>query len=79
MSKICCEYHDKLPEIFEPGAEPEDFGDSSECGLAGMGRPSVCCRNCLQNEWFIKVRHMRPEDIDYAKELCAPSETEGEL
>jgi hypothetical protein len=71
MSELCCEYHDKLPEIFEQGAEPDEFGDWSECGLAGKGSPAVCCRKCPQADWFTKGRGMNPEHIDYAKELCS--------
>jgi hypothetical protein len=42
MSEKCCEWHDALPEIVEAGATPE----WDECGLAGKGRPYVCCVNC---------------------------------
>jgi len=69
MSEQCCEWHDHLPEIYESDATPEDSFD--ECGLAGMGTPSVCCRKCPQAEWFIEGRGMKPEHIDYVKEIMA--------
>lgn len=49
MSKQCCEWHDALPDEWDMKNPPEDnrvLGLSPECGLAGTGTPSVCCRNC---------------------------------
>lgn len=40
MGKACCKFHNKM--------EFEDT-DLAECGMAGMGRPTVCCRNCPEN------------------------------
>lgn len=76
MSKRCCEYHDRLPEVFEPGEEPDAFADGSECGLAGMGTPSVCCRNCPEAKWFIEGRGIPADKIAYAKELCSAQKPE---
>ena len=61
-SKECCEWHDSLPDVFDEDNHPEDnrmFGEAPECGLAGMGTPSVCCRDCPQasrykEPYFIK-------------------------
>jgi hypothetical protein len=39
LSEICCEYHDKIVLDVE----------EIECGHAGMGAPTVCCRNCPDN------------------------------
>lgn len=68
--KLCCEWHDHLPEYWQdPHANPEtDFG---ECGMAGMGRPVVCCAKCPHTNWFIKGRGMQPADIDFAKDIMA--------
>lgn len=71
MSKICCEYHNKLPEVFEPGEQPDEFSDGAECGLAGMGRPTVCCRKCPQTKWFVEERGIPVDGIDFAKEICS--------
>lgn len=73
MGKRCCEYHDRLPEEFAPGMLPDAFADGCECGLAGTGRPSVCCCNCPQTKWFVEHRGIPVEHIDFAKELCAPN------
>lgn len=64
--KQCCEWHDHLPEIYDKTRSPDNC--FYECGLAGMGTPSVCCRNCPQAEWFIKRRGITP---DYVKEIMA--------
>ena len=39
--KVCCEWHDHLPEMYQMETTPDECYD--ECGLAGMGTPSVCC------------------------------------
>lgn len=70
MSKqVCCEWHDHLPEMWQDDVTPDECFD--ECGLAGIGRPSVCCANCPQTEWFIKGRGMKPADIDFAIDIMA--------
>jgi hypothetical protein len=69
MSKRCCEWHDHLPEMYQMDTSPKDCFD--ECGLAGMGTPSVCCRNCPQAKWFTEGRGMSPDAIDYVKEIMA--------
>lgn len=71
MSERCCVYHDRLPEIFEPGAQPDAFADGCECGLAGTGGPVVCCRNCPQVEWFTKHRGIPLDNMLFAIEECA--------
>lgn len=73
-SKRCCEYHDRLPEVFEPGEQPDAFAYGCECGLAGVGRPAVCCRDCPQTDWFVNHRGIPIDGIDFAKELCAESD-----
>lgn len=67
----CCVYHDRLPEEFEPGAEPDAFADGCECGLAGMGTPTVCCRNCPEAIYFEKKRGISPDNMLFAIEECA--------
>ena len=58
MSKVCCEWHEHLPEVFAEDVKAEDcYG---ECGLAGMGTPSVCCRNCEHYDWFVNRRGVMP-------------------
>lgn len=64
--KPCCEWHNHLPEMYQSDATPEDSFD--ECGLAGMGTPSVCCHKCPQAEWFVQERGIIP---DYVKEIMA--------
>lgn len=80
-SKRCCEWHNELPETFEK----DSFG-YIECGLAGMGRPSVCCRNCPHHKWFTEDRTqmgmkatIKPEHIDVISEIMAlPEEVKRE-
>lgn len=55
---VCCEWHDCLPEAFSDDVTPDDCWD--ECGLAGMGRPSVCCKNCPQYKYFVEQRGILP-------------------
>lgn len=74
MSKRCCEYHDRLPEELELGQLPDAFADGCECGLAGMGKPTVCCRDCPHTNWFVKNRGIPIDQIIFAKEICAPAE-----
>lgn len=62
----CCEWHDRLPEMFAMETTPEECFD--ECGLAGMGTPSVCCKKCPQADWFIKRRGVTPY---FVKEIMA--------
>lgn len=72
MIKQCCEWHNALPDSYDEPSPPEDnkaFGESPECGLAGMGTPSVCCRECPQAKYFIEQRHMLSSDIDFVKEI----------
>lgn len=69
MSKQCCEWHDHLPEMYQSEATPEDSFD--QCGLAGSGRPSVCCRECPRVGWFYGHYKMKPSDIDFTKEIMA--------
>ena len=65
--KQCCEWHDHLPEMYaDPDATPENSFD--ECGLAGIGTPSVCCKNCPQYDWFVNHRHVMP---DLVKDIMA--------
>lgn len=65
----CCEWHDHLPDMWSDDVKPEECFD--ECGMAGMGRPSVCCAECPHTEHFIKNRGLKPADIDFAKEIMA--------
>lgn len=70
--KTCCEWHDALPDFFGEDSVPEDnkmFGEAPECGLAGMGTPSVCCRKCPQANWFIKKRGVTPYFVKEIMEL----------
>ena len=69
MSKQCCEWHDHLPEEFaDPNATPENSFD--ECGLAGMGTPSVCCRKCPMAAWYTDGSR-NANNIFYTKEIMA--------
>lgn len=61
----CCEYHDRLPEAFEPDAEPDAFVDGHECGLAGAGKPTVCCRNCPEAIYFEKKARNYPRQYAF--------------
>lgn len=74
MSKRCCEYHDRLPEVFEAGEQPDAFADGCECGLAGMGKPAICCRNCPQAKWFTEHRGIPFSSMNIAIEMCAKTE-----
>lgn len=59
MSTIkCCEWHDALPDSFTDDVTPDECWD--ECGLAGMGRPSVCCKRCPHYDWFVNERRVMP-------------------
>lgn len=78
MSKRCCVYHDRLPEEFIPGAEPDAFADGCECGLAGMGIPTVCCEKCPQTNWFVNHRGIPKDNLLYAIKECAPKEQQEE-
>lgn len=69
MSKRCCRWHERLPAAISKDAVPE-FG---ECGLAGKGKPYVCCAECPEVKWFLEHRGMKPSDINFAKELVEQS------
>lgn len=69
----CCEYHNALPGSYREATGPEPWSDGAECGLAGMGTPSVCCQNCPQAIYFIRKRGITP---DYVKEIMALSPEE---
>lgn len=68
MSK-CCIWHDALPEIAEPGAEP----GCDECGLAGSGKPYICCASCPEIAHFVKRYGMQASDFNFVRELVEQS------
>jgi hypothetical protein len=73
MNKQCCKWHDGLPDFWqddETENTPESnrlYGESPECGLAGMGIPAACCPGCPS------IQHLkrRGVKIDYAIEIMA--------
>lgn len=74
-NKQCCEWHDSLPDMWEDMGVPEDnasFGESPECGLAGIGNPSACCDRCPS------IQHLKNRglSIDYALEIAKLPESE---
>ena len=43
--KRCCKYHNNFQYI--------DM-DLTECGMSGMGTPTICCPKCPEKEYYDK-------------------------
>jgi len=67
--KSCCEWHNNLPESWSGDVTPDD--GYMECGLAGMGTPTVCCKNCPEVDWFVNKRGIPIERLHLFKNIMA--------